>query len=47
MATEKITITDNLRLNIIERRKNLGISSYELSEKIGNGHSKFWLQKKY
>ncbi len=44
MATEKIIVTDDLRLNIIERRKNMGISSYELSEKIGNGHSKFWLQ---
>ncbi len=44
MATEKIAITDNLRLDIIERRKNRGISSYELSERIGNGHSKFWLQ---
>ena len=44
MATEKIVVTDDLRLNIIERRKNMGISSYELSEKIGNGHSKFWLQ---
>ena len=44
MATEKINITDTLRLNIVERRKALGISSYGLSEKIGNGHSKFWLQ---
>lgn len=44
MATEKINITDTLRLNIVERRKALGISSYDLSEKIGNGHSKFWLQ---
>ena len=44
MATEKINITDTLRLNIIEKRKELGMSSYELSEKIGNGHSKFWLQ---
>lgn len=44
MPTEKILISDRLRLDIIERRKNIGISSYELSEKIGNGHSKFWLQ---
>lgn len=44
MASEKITITTNLRLDIIERRKNMGISSYDLSEKVGNGHSKFWLQ---
>jgi len=44
MATEKIVITDKLRLDIIERRKNKGISSYELSERTGNGHSKFWLQ---
>lgn len=44
MATEKIVVTDDLRLNIIERRKNMGISSYELSQKIDNGHSKFWLQ---
>ena len=44
MANEKIAITDNLRLNIVERRKKIGISSYELSEMIGNGHSKFWLQ---
>lgn len=44
MANEKIAITDSLRLDIIERRKKIGISSYELSEKIGNGHSKFWLQ---
>lgn len=44
MATDKIIITDKLRLDIIERRKNRGISSYELSERTGNGHSKFWLQ---
>lgn len=44
MATEKITVTDRLRLDIIESRKNKGISSYELSECTGNGHSKFWLQ---
>ena len=44
MASEKIAITDNLRLDITERRKELGISSYELSAKVGNGHSKFWLQ---
>lgn len=44
MANNKIAITNNLRLDIIERRKNLGLSSYDLSEKIGNGHSKFWLQ---
>lgn len=44
MSTDKITITDRLRFNIIERRKNKGISSYELSERTGNGHSKFWLQ---
>lgn len=44
MATDKITITDRLRFDIIEKRKSRGISSYELSEKVGNGHSKFWLQ---
>ena len=44
MATDKIVVTDKLRLDIIERRKNRGISSYELSERTGNGHSKFWLQ---
>ena len=44
MPTEKILISNRLRLDIMERRKNIGISSYELSEKIGNGHSKFWLQ---
>lgn len=44
MSSEKITITNKLRLDIIERRKNEGISSYDLSEKVGNGHSKFWLQ---
>lgn len=44
MAAEKIIITDRLRLDIIEKRKNRGISSYELSERTGNGHSKFWLQ---
>lgn len=44
MTTEKITITDKLRYDIIERRKSLGFSSYDLSERTGNGHSKFWLQ---
>lgn len=44
MITDKITITNKLRLDIIERRKDKGISSYELSERTGNGHSKFWLQ---
>ncbi len=44
MSAEKINISDKLRLDIIERRKELGISSYELSERVGNGHSKFWLQ---
>ena len=44
MSTEKIVITTNLRLDIIERRKEKGISSYDLSEQVGNGHSKFWLQ---
>lgn len=44
MATDKITITDRLRYDIIEKRKSRGISSYELSELTGNGHSKFWLQ---
>lgn len=42
MAIDKITITDRLRLDIIEQRKNKGISSYTLSER--SGHSKFWLQ---
>lgn len=44
MSNEKITITDKLRRDIIEKRKNKSISSYELSERTGNGHSKFWLQ---
>lgn len=44
MANEKITITDRLRCDIIERRKSYGLSSYELSERTGNRHSKFWLQ---
>lgn len=44
MATEKIAITDRLRSDIIECRKAKGISSYDLSERVGNGHSKFWLQ---
>lgn len=44
MATDKIVITDKLRYDIIERRKEKGISCYELSERTGNGHSKFWLQ---
>jgi transcriptional regulator with XRE-family HTH domain len=44
MAADKITITDKLRLDIIETRKSKGISSYELSERVGNGHSKYWLQ---
>ncbi|RKI37096.1 XRE family transcriptional regulator [bacterium D16-59] len=44
MASDKITITDRLRIDIIEKRKSRGISSYELSERTGNGHSKFWLQ---
>ena len=42
MASNKIAITDRLRDNIIEIRKERGLSSYELSEK--SGHSKFWLQ---
>lgn len=44
MSNEKITITDRLRIDIIEKRKSKSISSYELSERTGNGHSKFWLQ---
>lgn len=44
MPNEKITITDKLRIDIIEKRKSKGISSYALSERTGNGHSKFWLQ---
>ncbi|MCD8397929.1 MAG: hypothetical protein LUD12_12255 [Lachnospiraceae bacterium] len=42
MNIEKVTITDKLRLNITERRKDKGLSSYALSEITG--HSKFWLQ---
>lgn len=42
MATDKIEITNRLRNNIIEIRKERGLSSYNLSEK--SGHSKFWLQ---
>lgn len=41
MASEKINITNRLRDSIIERRKQLGISAYNLSEE--SGHSKFWL----
>lgn len=44
MSNEKITVTDRLRIDIIEKRKSKGISSYALSERTGNGHSKFWLQ---
>lgn len=44
MSDQKITITDRLRVDIIEKRKLKGFSSYELSERAGNGHSKFWLQ---
>lgn len=40
--TEKIDITDKLRKNIIELRKNNSLSSYDLSE--SSGHSKYWLQ---
>ena len=42
LAIEKIDITDKLRKNIIELRKNKSLSSYELSE--SSGHSKYWLQ---
>ena len=41
MATEKISLTDQLRNNIVTLRKELGISAYELSEK--SNHSKYWL----
>lgn len=42
MPYEKIDITDKLKKNIIELRKNKSLSSYELSE--SSGHSKYWLQ---
>ena len=41
MEIKKITVTDKLRKDIIERRKQESLSSYELSEK--SGHSKYWL----
>ena len=41
MATEKITITDQLRNNIIEERKELEYTASDLSEE--SGHSKYWL----
>lgn len=41
MAREKINITDKLRTNIIELRKERSISAYDLSE--SSGHSKYWL----
>ena len=42
MATEKITISEQLRNHIIERRKEYEYTAAELSEK--SGHSKYWLQ---
>ena len=42
MAIKKLVITNKLRNDIIERRKENALSSYELSEQ--SGHSKFWLQ---
>ena len=33
MATEKISLTDQLRNNIVTLRKELGISAYELFQK--------------
>ncbi|MBM6854659.1 hypothetical protein H6B11_10900 [Mediterraneibacter glycyrrhizinilyticus] len=42
MAVTKLVITNKLRNDIIERRKENALSSYELSEQ--SGHSKFWLQ---
>ena len=41
MATEKITISEQLRNHIIERRKEYEYTAAELSEK--SGHSKYWL----
>ena len=41
MATEKITITDQLRNNIIEERKEIEYTASDLSEE--SGHSKYWL----
>ena len=41
MEIKKITVTDKLRKDIIERRKRESLSSYDLSEK--SGHSKYWL----
>ena len=42
MAVTKLVITNKLRNDIIERRKENALSSYELYEQ--SGHSKFWLQ---
>lgn len=41
MTTEKITISEQLRNHIIERRKEYEYTAAELSEK--SGHSKYWL----
>ena len=41
MAIEKITITDQLRNNIIEERKEIEYTASDLSEE--SGHSKYWL----
>lgn len=34
MEIKKITVTDKLRKDIIERRKQESLSSYDLSEKV-------------
>lgn len=38
---DKLFVTKGLRENIVESRKKLGLSAYDLSEK--SGHSKYWL----
>ena len=43
MATEKITISEQLRNHIIERRKEYEYTAAELSEK--SGHSKNMIMK--
>lgn len=41
MSTEKITVTDQLRSDIVQRRKELEFTAAFLSER--SGHSKYWL----
>lgn len=41
MSTEKITVTDQLRSDIVQRRKEVEFTAALLSER--SGHSKYWL----